>query len=172
MTITYDICITTHIWIYTVRLVHPFTFLVMKLMPTSGFTCSASSDFGKYYRCNKVYDNHKGTSWFTNRQGVGAWISIRFHSTYSLSKLELRHPYGGVHANFNIKDIKLAFSEDGQTQYATLSPSAEPEWNVVNINPVVKTSFVKIEFKTAYISSTRQLRGFSEMKFYEGSGNT
>lgn len=148
--------------------------LAMQLMPTNGFTCTASSDFGQFYLCSKAYDNNTGTSWLTNREGVGAWISVQFHLTTALAKLEIRHPYGGYHTKFNIKEIRLTFSDDGETttQDATLSPSSTPEWNVVNIDPAVKTSSVKIEFRSAYVPSATQLRGFSEIEFYEGSGNT
>ena len=144
--------------------------LGMPLMPTSGFACTSSSHFGEYYLCNKAYDNNEQTSWFTDREQLGAWVSVQFDLARPLAKLEIRHPYGGTLEQRNVKEIKLTFSENDAAQYATLSPATDPEWNVVNINPVVNTSFVKIEVQSVYVSSATQLRGFSEIKFYESSG--
>ena len=148
--------------------------LGMLLMPTDGFTCTGSSQWGVPGFCNAAYDNIKLTYWATSWKGSDGWISVQFNLVCSLAKLEIRHPFGGTDKRYNVKTIKLMFSEDGNTapQYATLSPTAEPEWNVVTINPAVKTSSVKIEFNSVYDSSPFQTRGFSEIKFYKSSGNT
>ena len=109
-----------------------------------------------------MYDSDTGTEWATEGEAVGAWIEIQFGKIYSLSKIETRHRDGGSSSAENFKDITLMFS-DGTNQTATLQDGTDPEWNVVMVNPSVKTNSIKILAISAYGQANN---GFSEIRFY------
>ena len=137
-------------------------------MSTNGFTCNASSEYSPNYACGKSYDSNVGSEWATRNEGAGAWIEIQLPEYAQLSKIETKHRLGGRYSGENFKDIILSFS-NSTTQSASLKDGIDPEWNVIAINPSVKTNSVK--FSAINVHETHALNpGFSEIKFYTCPG--
>ena len=59
--------------------------------------------------------------------------------------------------------------DDGTTQSASLKDGTDPEWNVIAINPSVKTKSIKISAMSVH--ETHGLNpGFSDIRFYSCPG--
>ena len=133
-------------------------------MSTKEFTCNASSEYGFDYACSKTYDSNTGTDWATNNEGPGAWIKIQFPEYIQLSKIETRHRREGWYSGDNFKNITLSFS-DGTNKSASIEDGTHPEWNVIKINPVVKSKYINISATSVH--GTHILNpGYSEIRFY------
>ena len=139
-------------------------------MSTNGFTCIASSEYSFAYACNKSYDLNDGSGWATKNEGAGAWIEIELPKYAILSKIETKHRFRGRYSGVNFKDIILSFS-DGTSQSASLKDGISSEWNVIAINPSVKTKSIKIS--AVSVHNTYVLNpGFAEIRFYSCPGMT
>ena len=137
-------------------------------MSTNGFTCNASSEYSPNYACGKSYDLNVGSEWATENEGAGAWIEIQLPEYAQLSKIETKHRFGGRYSGENFKDIILSFSNN-TTQSATLKDGAYPEWNVIAINPSVKTK--SITMSAMSVHGTHGLNpGFAEIRMYSCPG--
>ena len=137
-------------------------------MSTNGFTCNASSEYSPNHACGKTYDSNVGSEWATRNEGAGAWIEIKFPAYAQLSKIETKHRFGGRFSGENFKDIILSFSNN-TTQSVCLKDGTDPEWNVIEINPSVKTKSLKISAMSAHERYGFN-PGFSEIKFYTCPG--
>ena len=140
------------------------------IISTEGFTCIASSEYSPEHACGKSYDSNAGSGWATKNEGPGAWIEIQLPEYVQLSKVETKHRFRGRYSGVNFKDIVLSFS-DGTAQSANLKDGTDPEWNVITIDPSVKTRSINISAMSVhetYVPSP----GFSELKFYSCSGVT
>ena len=137
-------------------------------MSTNGFTCNASSEYSPNYACGKSYDSNVGSEWATRNEGAGAWIEIHLPEDAELSKIETKHRFGGRYSGENFKDIMLSFSNN-TTQFTSLEDGTDPEWNVIAINPTVKTKSMKLSAMSVH--KTYGLNpGFSEIRLYTCPG--
>ena len=140
------------------------------MLPTTGFTCSASSEYGLDFTCNNSYDSNSGVGWATKNEGTGAWIEIQLPEYVQLGKIKTRHRFGGRYSGVNFNDIKLTFS-DGTVQSARLKDGTDPEWNVIAIDPSMKTKSIKIAAMSVHESHVPN-PGFSGISFYSCPGTT
>ena len=138
------------------------------IISTKGFTCTASSEYNRDHPCSKVYDSNTGSSWATKNEGVGAWIDIQLPKYAQLSKIETRNRYRGRRSGKNFKDITLSFS-DGTSQTANIKDGTDPEWNVIAIDPSVKTMSIRISVTGVHGAHVLN-PGFSEIRFYSCKG--
>ena len=132
-------------------------------MSTTGFTCTASSEYNSGYSCSNVYDSNTDSEWATLGQGAGAWIEIQFPSPVTISKIETRYRYGGISSGENFKAITLLFT-DGTIHSTTLTDGTNPEWNVVQMSLTVTTNSIKISATSLHGPTANP--GFSEIRFY------
>ena len=137
-------------------------------IPSTDFTCTASNQYNKD-TCENAYDNDINTKWNTEaRKWVGEKLEINLHGSYTIGKIYLRQR-NKIGIDYQIKEIKLTFS-DGSTQNITFKPTARkvPE-QTFDLIPVQTDSITILGVSVQKTPSMRY--GFTEIKFYECSGN-
>ena len=134
------------------------------LLSAAGFTCTVSTQYSPSYSCKHMFDGDDATDWATRGQGVGAWLKVDFGGkAIEVSRIELRHRFGGQYSRENFKDIQLQLS-NGYEMTATLSDHAD--WNTAELldGPhVASATWLKITATGVHGAANN---GFSEMRIY------
>ena len=116
-------------------------------VPTSRFTCTASSHISVDETCKNLYSKQKLYAtdiggWITEGDGIGSWVKIEFHGNIQISKIVYRH--NALKPNYccnqNFKDVSFGFS-DGTILNVTLPDVFDKDFSF-KINPPKLSSYL------------------------------
>jgi len=128
-------------------------------------TCTASSEFNSYWKCEKAFDGVLAIgaakqAWASKGDGEGGWINAQFKRKMAISKLKILQRVQENHAV-----NKISIDVGGMTEEATLSVKRDKNWNVVELPRTVVAENLKITITEIY-KNIQYNHGFKEIQIF------